>query len=381
MWKSGLEVNEGELVMSFKFNNAVQRLQPLSGHTVRLILWYLADHANDQGVAYASYETIMRACQIKSRTTINEGLKELEALKILRKIHRPNQCVKYVLDLLIVQSLGLAGISLGESELNVGTLDDTPDSTAYDTTEFPSEGPGVRSTIFPGVSTIERGSTPGDTLSTCIPPVKEIHKETNLVSVHETSFPKAAGETPAPPKLDAAEQKMFEWAEQHNFWKDFTPTISGFRNGCLASDSFRKQFKNAMKKAAKNGDSRSDLHRSAYGIPRNKEEAAKIVSFLNPSKEVLAARAAEDLERQKQRAEEKKRYNAAHTCVHCKRVMPPTDKLTDGFCPDCINHHPVSERHWYYCECDKCIARRAANPPKIKAAARIKEPMFEEDPL
>ena len=113
--------------MSFKFNNAVQRLQPLSGHAVRLILWYLADHANDQGVAYASYETLMRACQIKSRTTINEGLKELEALKILRKIHRPNQCVKYVLSLSVIQSLGLTGVNLGESELNEGTLGDTAD--------------------------------------------------------------------------------------------------------------------------------------------------------------------------------------------------------------------------------------------------------------
>ena len=163
--------------MSFKFNNAVQRLQPLSGHAVRLILWYLADHANDQGVAYASYETLMRACQIKSRTTINEGLKELEALKILRKIHRPNQCVKYVLSLSVIQSLGLTGVNLGESELNEGTLGDTADSTVYDTPEPSQDGPAVRSPILPGVSTIERGSTLGDTLSTCTPPVKEIHKE------------------------------------------------------------------------------------------------------------------------------------------------------------------------------------------------------------
>lgn len=349
--------------MSNKFNNAVQQLQPLSGHAVRLVLWFLADHAADDGTAYASYGTLMSRCQIKSRTTINQGLKELEDLKIIRKIHRPNQCVKYVLNLDVINSLS--------------TMSDTPSSTLGDTPQIPV----VRSTILPGVSENGHGSTLGDTLSNCSSICKEIHQETNLVSVHETSFPTAAGETPAPPELDAAEQKMFEWAEQHNFWKDFTPTISGFRNGCLASDSFRKQFKNAMKNAAKNGDNRSDLHKAAYGIPRNEEEAAKMVSFLNPSKEVLAARAAEDLERQKQRAEEKKRYDAAHTCVHCKRVMPPTDKLTDGFCPDCISHHPDSKRHWYYCKCDKCIARRAANPPKIKAAARVKEPMFEEDPL
>lgn len=46
-----MEVNEGELVMSFKFNNAVQRLQPLSNKDTRLIIWYLADHASDAGVA------------------------------------------------------------------------------------------------------------------------------------------------------------------------------------------------------------------------------------------------------------------------------------------------------------------------------------------
>ena len=90
--------------MSFKFNNAVQKLKPLSGHAVRLILWYLADHANDDGVAYASYETLMRACQIKSRTTINQGIQELEGLGILKTVNRPNQCLKYI--------LGMTGIKL-----------------------------------------------------------------------------------------------------------------------------------------------------------------------------------------------------------------------------------------------------------------------------
>jgi DNA-binding HxlR family transcriptional regulator len=104
--------------MSFKYNNAVQKLKPLSGHAVRLILWYLADHASDEGIAYASYETLMRACQIKSRTTVNLGLQELEGLGIFRRVHRPNQCVKYMLDMMGIKLHMIPEVCLAPGCLN-----------------------------------------------------------------------------------------------------------------------------------------------------------------------------------------------------------------------------------------------------------------------
>jgi len=155
--------------MSFKFNNAVQRLQPLSNKDTRLIIWYLADHASDAGVAYASYPKLMSRCQIKSRTTINNSLTELESLGILKKKKRPNQCLKFILNLDVINKLGLIEVNSEESELNGSTLGNTSDSTSDDTTE---ETPSVRGAIFSGVSRDTSGSTSGDTLSTCLLPLE-----------------------------------------------------------------------------------------------------------------------------------------------------------------------------------------------------------------
>jgi hypothetical protein len=194
------------------------------------------------------------------------------------------------------------------------------------------------------------------------------------------SFPHSASKPkPTNPdeELSSSDKEKFDWAAKHGFWKQFTePPISRFRKGCIDSETFNKQFRERKQK----NDSRSDLHKAAYGIPRNKEEAATMMSFLNPSKEVLAARAAEDLERQKQKAEEKRRYDAPRTCAHCRVVFQ--EFLRDGYCVDCIHHHPNRERHWFTCKCERCVAYHLANP-RVKAAPapRVKELIFEEDPL
>ena len=177
---------------------------------------------------------------------------------------------------------------------------------------------------------------------------------------HSVSKPKP---TNPDEELEPLDKEKFDWAVKHGFWKQFAePPASRFRKGCLDSETFNKQFRERKQKT----DSRSDLHKAAFGIPRNEEEAARMIKFLTPSKEALAARAAEDLERQKQKAEEKRRYDAPRTCAHCKVVFK--EILRDGYCSDCNHHHPDRELHWYICKCERCVVHRKAKTGKTVSA-------------
>ena len=119
--------------MSNKYNNAVQRVKPLSGHATRLVLWFLADHANDQGYSYASYETLMSRCAISGRDTVARALKELVSLGIIVKEKRFNNCNKYrlVMEAIVEHSLtvkleevdGDSGVSQGSDTLRGGSTD------------------------------------------------------------------------------------------------------------------------------------------------------------------------------------------------------------------------------------------------------------------
>jgi hypothetical protein len=83
--------------MSNKFNNAAQEIGKFGSKGCRLVLWYLADHANDKGVVYVGYEKLMERCEIGSRATLDEVLGYLAELGILRKQKRWLQCNKYFL--------------------------------------------------------------------------------------------------------------------------------------------------------------------------------------------------------------------------------------------------------------------------------------------
>jgi hypothetical protein len=81
----------------------------------------------------------MSRCQIESRTTVNDALKELEQLEILKKIRRPNQCTKYVLIMDAIVNHSTTGDTTedvpGGVQDNGREGTEEADSTVYDTTE------------------------------------------------------------------------------------------------------------------------------------------------------------------------------------------------------------------------------------------------------
>ncbi|PAV02622.1 hypothetical protein CBG25_09785 [Arsenophonus sp. ENCA] len=76
----------------------------------KLVLLKLADHANDEGICWPSYESIAKQCEISKRTVIRH-IAELEKQGLVqvfqreRNGHHHNQSNKYVLRLSNSQSL------------------------------------------------------------------------------------------------------------------------------------------------------------------------------------------------------------------------------------------------------------------------------------
>src|SRR5882724_6960840 len=99
------------MAMSNKFNNAAQEIGDFGSKGCRLVLWYLCDHANENGVSYAGYEKIMARCEIGSRDTLDEVLAYLSELKILHKQKRWRQCNKYFLNLERIKELAGVDVS------------------------------------------------------------------------------------------------------------------------------------------------------------------------------------------------------------------------------------------------------------------------------
>ncbi|MFS1583614.1 MAG: helix-turn-helix domain-containing protein [Candidatus Arsenophonus phytopathogenicus] len=76
----------------------------------KLVLLKLADHANDEGVCWPSYESIAKQCEISKRTVMRH-IAELEKQGLVQVFHRErnghhhNQSNRYVLQLNNSQSL------------------------------------------------------------------------------------------------------------------------------------------------------------------------------------------------------------------------------------------------------------------------------------
>jgi hypothetical protein len=86
--------------MGFKHATAAHKIQKLSGHATRLVLWDLADLADDKtGFAYIGYKRLMGRCDIASKTTVSLALKELKALGILTWKKRAQNANRYTLSL------------------------------------------------------------------------------------------------------------------------------------------------------------------------------------------------------------------------------------------------------------------------------------------
>jgi hypothetical protein len=305
-----------------------------------LFLWYLAFKGNDEdrdiavrGEAWPGHLTIKAEIGLDPDTA-RKAAKRLSALDVLT-IHetgyKDRASKTYVVD--YVRIAEYLGDAVGESPTPGASITD-PQSADYapPVGDLPTQG--RRSTHRTGIQQEQKKNVNGNE-----------QKQRSSVSPF-VSTPETSGETPEPP------DERFEWAKKHKFWSKFTTNPKSFKTGCLDSEEFNQQFAERKKKSAKSSNG-SDLHKAAYGIPRNEEEARHLVDSINSRKcykcftvgdEPLSGGVC-------------KKCETARICLHCKVVQP--QDLRHGYCGDCIHHHPDRELHWYDCSCERCVAYRA----------------------
>jgi hypothetical protein len=208
------------------------------------------------------------------------------------------------------------------------------------------------------------------------------NKQKQRSSVSSICSFETTGETPVPPD----EQQKLEWAKGLTpypcwiGWKKFTDNPKSFRKACLESETFNNQFRDRMKKPAKG--------EKGYKNPAHHSGTSNFLSELNHCKNcygmvretLVEGRCADCVGKQTPPVPPSPSDIAQRTCSHCKSVGK--EFLRHGYCRECIHHHPDRELHWYYCKCERCVAYHSANP-RVKAAPapRVKQLMFEEDPL
>jgi hypothetical protein len=215
--------------MANKFTDAVFNAQ-LSG-MIKVVLYTLAMRAdNDTGVCWTSHKRLAS----DSGVSVSSAQRAVEYSinhKIIRisgqRPSRSGPINEYTMNLETLESLVRETTLVTETSLEP-IQTDKPSQRDY-----PSL---VREGIEPSLSDLQNSKENSKENSSC-----------KLASSHES-----VSKPTNPDTLDDAEKKMYDWAKEHNFWNKFTPSMKGFRKGCLESDNFRKQYQAAMKKSKKN---------------------------------------------------------------------------------------------------------------------------------